>query len=398
MCFLRSQFSIKARGIGSLFQAALFVVVLTVLLFLTTIARANDSTGRVATSGISFTKSEDIRMVEEFLEISTKMVRVKYLFRNESAQDIDTTVVFPMPPYGWNRGPGGDLNIPNDRAIADFTVSVNGHHVSTSNIVEATLKGRNITKRLREIGLSDAQIANHAGCRLDGDRHEVVVCDLTRRQHDILKKEFELEGLNPDSWWYPEWKVNNTIVWKQTFPAGQDVVVEHTYTPFVGYSYTVCEQPADRGEYIFDNAHIPISSKSEEVYVGNKRKNDEVCLSNSIRKAMENQVKALHAANGTKVSNIRNPEWLNDVDGPGWIYITEQDVAYILGTGRNWKGTIGKFILRVKKETPDQLVSLCFPGKPMRVDSTTYEFQQTNFVPQDKLLIYFYTVATKVTR
>ncbi len=357
--FLGLRSSNQARGFGRLFQAALLAVGLTALLFSATTVRANDTIFLVATGGISFAKSEDIRMVEEFLEISTKNVLVKYLFRNESAQDIETTVAFPMPAYDWNSGVRVDKK--NIRAITDFTVSVNGLPVSTSNIVEATIKGKNVTKRLREIGLSDAQIASHANCHKDGGANTVLICDLPRSQLNMLMKEFRVDN-NP--WWYPQWKVNNTIVWKQTFPAGQDVVVEHTYTPFVGMSYTYKDFTGKR--FIFPNDLIPVADET-----------DKVCLDSNTRKAMENQMLTAIA---------------EDKDITGAFDFIEEDVEYILGTGRNWKGPIGKFALRIKKETPEQLVSLCFPGNPKKVDNTTIEFSQANFVPQDKLLVYFYTL------
>ena len=67
------------------------------------------------------------------------------------------------------------------------------------------------------------------------------------------------------------------------------------------------------------------------------------------------------------------------------------EVEYILGTGRNWKGPISDFTLDIVKVTPDQIVSLCFPGKATRVDDLTLRFQHKNFVPPDRLLVYFYS-------
>ncbi|MGO9121839.1 MAG: DUF4424 family protein [Desulfomonilaceae bacterium] len=60
---------------------------------------ANDTVARVGAGGLSFTKTEDIRMLEEILQISRRQVKVKYRFRNESDQDIHTTVAFPLPSY-----------------------------------------------------------------------------------------------------------------------------------------------------------------------------------------------------------------------------------------------------------------------------------------------------------
>ncbi len=73
-----------------------------------------------------------------------------------------------------------------------------------------------------------------------------------------------------------------------------------------------------------------------------------------------------------------------------------QSRRYILGTGRNWKGPIGEFKLRLKKNTPEEIVSVCFPGQPEKLSPTLYEFTQRNFVPDDRLVVYFYNVDKEV--
>jgi Domain of unknown function (DUF4424) len=41
---------------------------------------------------------------------------------------------------------------------------------------------------------------------------------------------------------------------------------------------------------------------------------------------------------------------------------------------------------------PDDMVSLCFLGKPFKTSPTTIEFSQSNFIPQDKLIVFFYQI------
>lgn len=74
------------------------------------------------------------------------------------------------------------------------------------------------------------------------------------------------------------------------------------------------------------------------------------------------------------------------------VNVVLEQVAYILGTARNWKGPIAEFTLRIKKQKPSDFVSLCFPGKPVKISQTVYEFHQTDFVPPDTLVVYFYTI------
>jgi hypothetical protein len=68
------------------------------------------------------------------------------------------------------------------------------------------------------------------------------------------------------------------------------------------------------------------------------------------------------------------------------------DIEYVLGTGRNWKGPIGKFVLRIEKESRDHFVALCFPGSPKQISPTASEYVETNFVPPDRLVVYFYSI------
>jgi hypothetical protein len=56
---------------------------------------------------------------------------------------------------------------------------------------------------------------------------------------------------------------------------------------------------------------------------------------------------------------------------------------------------IREFRLRLIKERPDWFVSVCFPGKPEKISPTVYEFIQKAYVPQDKLVVYFYSWTRK---
>ena len=61
-------------------------------------------------------------------------------------------------------------------------------------------------------------------------------------------------------------------------------------------------------------------------------------------------------------------------------------VHYILKTGANWKGPIGKFKLTIVKETSGDKVSVCLPDT-RRVSSTTFEVTRSDFVPDKDLKI-----------
>jgi hypothetical protein len=205
------------------------VIVIAVLISPTRVL-ANNSLAREAAGGIEFIKSDQIRILEEVLEISPHNVRVKYRYLNESDQDVNATVAFPLPLR--------DCNSPNvlPRHYADleqtFKVRVNGRPVSTTTARKAIIDVRDATAQLHEIGLSDRQILEY--CH-NGDQvsNRIQNSNLTTNQEAALAK------LRREEWQVVPWDLAVTMFWQQTFPAGKEIVVEHEYTPAAGGSYTI---------------------------------------------------------------------------------------------------------------------------------------------------------------
>jgi hypothetical protein len=69
-------------------------------------------------------------------------------------------------------------------------------------------------------------------------------------------------------------------------------------------------------------------------------------------------------------------------------------VDYILMTANTWKDGIRDFTLRLRKESPAEVISLCFPAEFMRVDARTLESHLTHFSPKTDLSIYFSNIGT----
>ena len=334
----------------------LSIILILLLLLAPPPVQANDTIGRVGAGGIELLKSDSIAMVDEVLEISTKSIRVHYRFRNESTEDIQTTVAFPMPPYGWKAGQAaGEVNI---GPLKGFRLWVNGQAVPVQPHRAAMLGDRDITGQLRQIGLSDEQIFDtFGGCHQDGNPS--VICEISGEQRDEIAK---IGGMDSEC---PAWKVAETAYWEQLFPAGKDVEIEHEYPPFVGGSYSI---PYQRRHGYTAGNDIPTTSRYSK---------DEACLNDDGRQAILRRVHEQAQS------------------GAGWVMVDLHDVEYILGTGRNWKGPIRNFTLRLRKESPDQVVSLCFPGQAKRLDPLTLEFSQKDFTPPDRLVVYFYSVEGK---
>lgn len=307
-------------------------------------AIANDSTARIGVGGLVFLKNDDIRMVSELLTISPQRINVRYRFRSETATDINAVVAFPMPAFHWNPGEAaGEANV---GPIESFTVKVDGRPVVTQVEQKALLGKRDITANLRDAGLTDTQIFRSFG-------------DMTMKGHllpaALAKKLNQLGAFQIDG---PTWEVAETAYWQQKFPGNSDLAVEQNYEPLSGSSYGYY---TFHNDYAVDRPPIPLG------------RHEPVCLDEGSRSAVIKRISALSTPS----------------DKP--IMVMLDEVEYILGTGRNWKGPISDFTLDIVKATPDQIVSMCFPGKATRVDDLTLRFQHKNFVPPDRLLVYFYS-------
>ena len=313
-------------------------------------AIANDTTARVGTGGITFLQSSDIRMAEEELTLSTQQIRVRYRFENDSDKALDTTIAFPMPTYSWN--PGFTALDANNMPMSSFSALVDGKPVATTRQRRAMLEKRDITTALREAGLSEAQMFDtFADATPEGNK-------LTAEQSDTLSQLGALQDK------LPTWQVAETRTWQQHFAAKTSLRIEHEYQPMVG---TVYDAPYQKGFGSFTRLPVPNSDNPSAAPA-------EACVDEGTQQAAERRIKKL-IKGGAKI-----------------IWVTLEDVEYVLGTGRNWKGPIGNFTLRLEKQSPDQLVSLCFPGKPKREGNKTLIFQQHDYTPQDKLVVYFYTI------
>jgi len=319
------------------------VVFLCAMLFGSS-AYANDSLAHVGVGGLVLQKTDDIAMVSEVLEISTKQIKVKYHFLNTSSSDIKTTVAFPMPAFN-NAGERSE----NDSQMTDFKLFVNGVQMPVNINRVFRIKGVDVTDQIRKTGLSEQQIFYPQFSCFSFSKNENRVCKLTPDQFAVIEK----LGYRD----YGDAAIEETAYWELVFPAGKEIEVIHEYKPFTGWVWA----PAN------------ISSRSE---VDELFKKKETCMDD---KTLEGITKS-----------YLNREIPSDL----WI----GDVEYILGTGRNWKGPIKDFKLILKKEDPSQYVSLCFPGKPVKTSPTTIEFTQKNFVPQDKLYVIFYNWGTRLDR
>ena len=239
-------------------------------------AHANDSAAVRLGGRLEFKKTADIAMLTEDLLISANKVQVNYTFRNETNQDIEELIAFPIQEDVW------EYDTLEVAERADF--------------IKRYIEG--------------------------------IAFKLTSSEQ-VTSVEHEL-------------KIDNNVAhityhWKQKFPAGKTVTVSHEYQPAGGFI-----TPKTATEW----------GKDWQTMV------NDYCI---------------------------EPK-LND-----WIFqhgIMANQVHYILTTGANWKAPIQHFKLTIKKDTPEQKVSLCADNLK-KIDNMTFQLEQNNFLPTEDLRVLF---------
>jgi hypothetical protein len=306
---------------------------------------ANDSSAALGASGVVLTQTADIRMAREDLYVSPHKIRIRYEFVNDSAKDIDTVVAFPLPDIDTRRFYVEPLGTVTDDPInfVGFSVVADGQRVTPNVEQRAFYKDKDVTAIL-----ASAQIPVNVVSGKDVQ----FMLHLSPTQVKILESA-DLGDHESGDGETPHWIIRTKFWWKQSFPAGKTVVLEHSYQPVTGQTFFI-------GQYV--------GTKPDEdgaAYFKN------YCIDAGTRKAIASRI----------ASKTGNP----DDSGAMIAFATD----YILMSGNNWKGPIGHFHLTLDKEKPDNILSLCWDGNLKKTKPTTFEESRENFGPtQDiKLLV-----------
>jgi hypothetical protein len=149
-------------------------------------------------------------------------------------------------------------------------------------------------------------------------------------------RKFETEVRRTDG------KVKVTHHWEQVFPTDRSVAVTHAYAPAAG-------------SFFFAGDDVDADLEAELV--------GRYCVGPKL------------------LAEIRaKPRFL-------WA------VHYVLKTGANWKGPIGRFTLTIDKGNPKDKVSVCIAAT-RRATPTTFEVKRTDWTPTDDLRILFVPAPT----
>ena len=300
---------------------------------LATPAFANDSTAELGAGGLQLVRTESIELLSEDLFVSEKEVRVTYHFRNKTDKPLTYVVAFPLPPVDATVPEEANIVLPDpgNENFVDFQVTVDGKPVAPSLSARAFALGVDRTEELKAHGLPLNPLTDGLFQRLE----KMPKDEAAELNHVglILIDEYNVDAA---------WRLEAAFYWEQTFPPGQEIVVEHRYRPVVGFSFF--------GDYVFTDT----------------AKAAKYCMDASFVKGAKAKL--------ASVKNAPTP------------YLDEKRISYILTTANNWSGPIGSFHLVVDKGNPDALVSFC--GKNVKkISPTQFEMTAKDFVPDQELEI-----------
>ncbi|NMA97224.1 MAG: DUF4424 domain-containing protein [Phyllobacteriaceae bacterium] len=310
-------------------------------------ALANDTSAVLTTGGLEFVNNAQVVMESEDLYISRDEIRVTYVFRNDSDEDQDLLVAFPMPdivpdhfsPVAFPTGPADNL--------FEFKTMFNGEPVEATLHEYAYAAGVDRTKLLQKLNLPIVPISQEAIDAVDAldDETAAELLHLGMAMPD----EFDAgEGWEKHHW--PNWTYRATYTWEAHFPAGERVTVEHSYKPSVG-----------------GTVGVSFLAEPYEDWDPAAEYKQKYCTDDAFLNAVRN--------------TLKNP------DEPYSAPFFENWISYILTTGGNWAGGgIEKFRLVIDKGEPENLVSFCGEGVK-KIGPTTFEMVKEDFWPREELNI-----------
>ena len=323
-------------------------------------ALANDGWGGVAATGLTFGQTEAVVMAEEDLFIGLEEIRVDYLFRNVTGQDVTGEVIFPMPPISLAALGSSDWNLPEDLTvenIANFTATVDGKdqpvQVDRIAVIEpAWDEAAPLSQQYDSPGTDVTAVLERVGVPLSLDYYEVATALLALDPAE--KAELQAAGLadfmaDSDPGIddvLPLWSVVLRYHWTQTFPAGQEMRIAHRY-----------DNQAPGG--LFSWEHPPADWQMAEV--------EQFCIDDGTSKAM---AKAMAV----------------QMEGEAYNMGTAYFVSYVLRTANSWAGPIGKFRLTLDKGAAENVISLCAEGVK-KTGPTTFVVEKTDYSPDRDLQI-----------
>ncbi|MBI1220635.1 MAG: DUF4424 domain-containing protein [Rhodobacteraceae bacterium] len=331
---------------------------LAILLLFAAPAFANDGFGGLTATGLTFGQTAAVAMEQEDLFIGPDRIRVDYVFRNTSAQDVSGEVIFPLPPIPLQDLENEDWNLPEDRSrenLVNFTATVEGKPIPVAIDRLAVIEpenaweqpaatrydtpGKDVTARLAAYDLP-------LTIDLDTLHAKLNALPPTARAAMIAEGlAAEIDPSDPTQGLFPLWSIVLRYHWPQVFPAGTALHISHAYENHPSGGLFVWQQPPEG--YSLD---------LQKQY----------CVDAGTSKAI---MKAIT---------------YRDTDGTMQSIGTALYIAYVLRTANSWAGPIGHFRLTLDKGDVRNVISLCAQGVK-KTGPTTFVVERTNYAPDRDL-------------
>lgn len=307
-------------------------------------ALADDSIANLDAGGLVLEKTDQIELRAEDLFLSAKQVRVAYRFFNKSDQDLTLTVAFPMPDITGEEDLVIDIPNPASPNFLNFETKVNGKPT------EATVEQRAFftPEGGKETEITDLLKGLNVPMLPVGDTTLAALKKLSVEDRGKLTNAgyLTVDGEN----FTPLWTLRSKFYRQQVFPAKKEILVQQSYTPSVG---------ATAGVY-FDKANLTGESLAQY--------QKKYCTDDGFLRAADLLTKRIAAAQA------------KGGDMPKDLQAQQTYFGYVITSGANWAGPIGRFDLVIDKAYPDNLVSFCADGLK-KISSTRYEVKKTNYMP-----------------
>lgn len=316
-----------------------------VLSLLSGTALANDTMAELKAGGLIYVQTGEVTMAEEDLYISPDLVRVDYVFRNNGDEDVTSYVAFPMPDI--TGGPAANFALVDFESdnFMNFTVAQDGKAIVANLQQRVIALGIDQTEEVVARGVPLLPFSDRTMEALRALPPEVLA-DWTARGL-VFDDVYDI-GKGMEHHPTPLWTLRSVFWWETTFPAGQDVRVHHEYKPGVGGTAGISFMSED--------------NEQEEWFKTRVREHTaRYCIDSDFHKLASRLFKAM-----------------TNQSGP---FYTEQWISYVLTTGANWAGPIGRFRLTVDKGSERNYVSFC--GTNVRkTGATTFEMTAEDFYPE----------------
>lgn len=357
---------------------------------------ANDSEAGLVAGGLVYKSNPHISMMTEDLLISIpeNKIRVEYTYKNNSDHDQELLIGFPIPTPLFDLDYDKDLpayeqldpssEYVRDRGYTNFKTWVDGEIVSWWPLFQGSLEQQELCQDLwlkrnalyDEAGycfkdFSARTIFDNSNC----NNGQIALTAAQKSAIETIQKQetqlackralnFELYDAPPFQRANTEWLEDEhgftTILRRQKFFANDTVKVVHEYE-------------IDWG----GGVPIHLATKLAKGINTNDWLKWEITCPLEKDRFIDKNLKEINE----RIDGISNKLPLLE-----WGFTT-----YILTTGKNWNGPIGRFRLEIIT-LPDQLLSVCSPNLK-RVSETSYVFEADQYVPSSNVELWTYRLS-----